>query len=43
MKEVFTIEPVLAVPDLNKEMRVEANALDYAIGGVLSVKCRDEK
>jgi len=37
------IEPVLAVPDLNKEMRVEANTLDYAIGGVLSVKCRDEK
>ena len=43
MKEVFTTEPVLAIPDLNKEMRVEADALDYATGGVLSVKCEDEK
>ena len=43
MKEVFTTEPVLAILDLNKEMRVEADALDYATGGVLSVKCEDEK
>jgi len=43
LKEVFTTEPVLAIPDLNKEMRVEADALDYATGGVLSVKCEDEK
>ena len=40
---MFTIEPVLAVPDLNKEMRVEADALDYATGEVLSIKCEDEK
>jgi len=28
---VFTIKPVLAVPDLDKEIRVEADALEYAI------------
>ena len=43
MKEAFITEPVLAIPDLNKEMRVEANALDYATGGVPSVKYKDEK
>ena len=43
MKEVFTTEPVLAALDLNKEMRVEADASDYAIGGVLSMKCEDER
>ena len=43
MKEVFTTEPVLAALDLNKEMRVEADASDYAIGGVLSIKCEDER
>jgi len=43
LKEAFITEPVLAIPDLNKEMRVEANALDYATGGVPSVKCKDEK
>ena len=42
-KMVFTIEPVLAIPDINREMRVEADALDYATGGVLSTKCEDGK
>jgi len=37
------VEPVLAIPDLDKKMRVEVDALDYAIGEVLSVKCEDEK
>ena len=27
----------------DKEMRVEADALEYATGGVLSIKCEDEK
>jgi len=36
-------EPVLAVPDLDKEMRVKTDALDYAMGGVLSVKGEDER
>jgi len=43
LKKVFTTEPVLAILDLNKEMRVEADALDYATGEVLSIKCEDEK
>jgi len=36
-------EPVLVTPDLDKEMRVEADASDFAMGGVLSMKCEDEK
>jgi len=36
LKAVFTMEPVLAIPDIDKEMRVEADALDYAMEGVLS-------
>ena len=30
-------------PDLDKEIRVEADVLDFATGGVLSMKCEDEK
>ena len=37
------IEPVLVIPDLNKEMRMEANASDFATGEVLSMKCENEK
>jgi len=40
---VFTIEPILAIPEINREMRVEADASDYATGGVLSMKCKDGK
>jgi len=43
LKQVFTTKPVLAAPDLDKEFRVEADALNYATGGVLSMKCSDEK
>jgi len=43
LKEIFTTKPVLAVPDLDKEMRVEADASDYTTGGVLSVKEEDGK
>jgi len=43
LKEVSTTEPVLAALDLDKEMRVEADASDYAMGGVLSMKCEDER
>jgi len=43
LKEVFTTEPVLAIPDIDREMRVEADALDYATGGVLSLKGKDGK
>jgi len=43
LKQVFITKPVLVVPDLDKEFRVEANASNYATGGVLSMKCSDEK
>jgi len=37
------MKSVLAIPDLDKEFRVEANASNYAIGGVLLMKCLDKK
>ena len=37
------IEPVLVTPDLNKEIRVEVDASDFAMGGVLSMKCENER
>ena len=42
LKRVFTTKPVLVAPDLDKEFRVEADASNYATGGVLSMKCSDE-
>jgi len=41
LKEQFTKEPVLAAPDLDKKIRMEVNASDYATEGVLSMKCKD--
>jgi len=35
------MEPVLAIPDIDREMRVEADASDYVMGGVLSLKGKD--
>ena len=43
LKEIFMLEPVLAAPDLDKEMRVEADMSDYVMGGVLSMKYEDER
>ena len=43
LKRGFTMEPVLAIPDIDREMRVEADTSDYAMGGVLSLKCEDGK
>jgi len=40
---VFTTEPVLAIPDIDREMRVEADTSDYGTGEVLSLKCKDGK
>ena len=40
---MFTTEPVLAILDIDREIRVEADASDYATGGVLSTKCKDGK
>jgi len=41
LKEQFTKEPVLAAPDIDKQMRMEVNASDYATEGVLSMECED--
>ena len=41
LKEKFTKELVLAVLDLDKKMRIEVDALDYAIGGILFMECKD--
>ena len=43
LKRVFTMRPVLVVPDLDKEIRVEADASEYAIGEVLLMKYKNEK
>jgi len=43
LKQVFMTKPVLAAPNLDKEFRVEADALNYATRGVFLIKCSDEK
>jgi len=43
LKERFTTEPVLVTPDLDKGMRVKVDTSDFATGGVLSMKCENEK
>jgi len=43
LKQVFMTKPVLAASDLDKEFQVEADTSNYATGGVLSMKCSDEK
>jgi len=40
---VFMSRPLLVAPDLDKEFRVESNASNFATGGVLSIKCKDNK
>jgi len=37
------MRPVLVALDLDKEMRVEVDTSEYATGGVLLIKCEDEK
>jgi len=43
LKQVFTSRPLLVAPDIDKDFRVEADASNFAMGGVLSVKCEDGK
>ena len=43
LQKRFTIELVLVTPDLDREIRVKVDMSDFAIGGVLSMKCKDEK
>ena len=41
LKERFTKEPVIAAPNIDKKMKMEVDASDYAMGGILSMKCGD--
>ena len=43
LKRVFTMRPVLVASDLDKEMRIEVDASEYATGEVLSMKYKNEK
>ena len=43
LKKKFMQELVLAVPDLDKKMRMEVDVSDYATEGVLSMKGEDGK
>ena len=43
MKKAFILEPVLAVPDLDREMRVKADVSNYATERMLLVKYEDGK
>jgi len=43
LKKKFTQEPVLAVPDLDKKMRIEVDASDYVMECVLSMEGEDGK
>jgi len=40
---VFTTESILAIPEIDREIRVEVDASDYTIGGVLLTKYEDGK
>ena len=43
LKKRFTKELVLAVPDLDKKMRIEVDVSDYITEGVLLIKCEDNR
>ena len=43
LKKWFTMESILVVLDLDKNMRIEVDTLDYAMRGVLSMECSDKQ
>ena len=43
LKEKFINKLVLAVPNLDKKMRMEVDTSDYVIKGVLLIECKDKK
>ena len=44
LKQVFTTQPVLVAPDLDKEIRVKADVLEYTTRGVLlMMKSEDQQ
>ena len=43
LKGIFTTRLLLVAPNLDKEFRVEADTSNFATGGVLSIKCKDNR
>jgi len=43
LKGIFTTRPLLVAPNLDKEFRVEVDASNFATGGILSIKCKDNR
>jgi len=43
LKNRFTTELILVVPDLDKKMRMEVDTSNFATGGVLSMECEDRR
>jgi len=41
LKDRFTIKPILVAPDLDRKIRMEVDASDFATGGVLLMECED--
>jgi len=41
LKATFTHAPVLQYPDQDREFRLETDASEFAIRGVISMKCKD--
>jgi len=43
LKQIFISRPLLVALDLDRELRVEADASNFAMRGVLSIKYKDGK
>ena len=43
LKERFTKKTSISCTKLNQKIRIEVNKLDYAIGVILPIECKDEK
>ena len=41
LKAAFTTAPVLQYPDHDHEFCLETNTSEFAVGGVISIKCDD--